>query len=237
MLRADYSIDCDAAGHAKYRYLAAAMAVVFPVGSLALYSVVLWRHRRLLHPPPVHGRPKEDKPIAEEAKRINAVVLRPLALLHDACEWLAVFGGVFLVLFDVSCLPVPTDRAVVSSCRFRVSCACQMLRVSLDRFGEIFNIAVLTPNSSACFASTPSVHFSDEPSIWWYEIFETCRRITLSSLVYLATKTSMQLWIAMGATMVRGCLLVAAVTQAFDDRSGTRDSIACASTRAHHVHL
>lgn len=114
MLRADYSIDCDAAGHAKYRYLAAAMAVVFPVGSLALYSVVLWRHRRLLHPPPVHGRPKEDKPIAEEAKRINAVVLRPLALLHDACQCLAVFTGVFLVLFDVGCLLVPSDLAVLA---------------------------------------------------------------------------------------------------------------------------
>lgn len=103
MLRADYSIDCDAAGHAKYRVLAVVMAIVFPVGTVVLYSVVLWRHRRLLHPIPVHGRSKEDEPIAEEAKRINAVVLRPLALLHGACEsFVRCLVGVFLSMLMVS---------------------------------------------------------------------------------------------------------------------------------------
>ncbi|CAM9397039.1 unnamed protein product [Ectocarpus fasciculatus] len=46
------------------------------------------------------------------------------------------------------------------------------------------------------------VHVSDEPRAWWYEIFETCRRILLASLGYFATRTSMQLWIAMGFTVL-----------------------------------
>lgn len=82
------------------------------------------------------------------------------------------------------------------------------------------------------------MHFSDEPSIWWYEIFETCRRIVLSGLVYLATKTSMQLWIAMGVTMVRWRLLFAAVATAFVDGSGIPEiiSLVCICVPARHVH-
>lgn len=86
MLRADYSIDCDAAEHGRYRVLAATMAVVYPFGVFAFYTFVLWRRRQLLYPMQVHGRPREDKAIAEEAKRLNELALRPFAILHDACE-------------------------------------------------------------------------------------------------------------------------------------------------------
>lgn len=86
MLRADYSIDCDAAEHGRYRVLAGTMAVVYPLGVFTFYTFVLWRRRHLLYPMQVRGRPREDKAIAEEAKRLNELALRPFAILHDACE-------------------------------------------------------------------------------------------------------------------------------------------------------
>lgn len=86
MLRADYSIDCGAAEHGKYRVIAATMAAVYPFGVLAFYTFVLWRRRQLLYPTQVRGRPREDKAIAEEAKRLNELALRPFAILHEACE-------------------------------------------------------------------------------------------------------------------------------------------------------
>lgn len=86
MLRADYSIDCDATAHTKYRVLAATMAVAYPFGVFAFYVFTLLRHRQLLYPNQVRGRPKEDKAIAEEAKRLNELALQPFAILHDACE-------------------------------------------------------------------------------------------------------------------------------------------------------
>ncbi|CBJ27393.1 expressed unknown protein [Ectocarpus siliculosus] len=57
------------------------------------------------------------------------------------------------------------------------------------------------------FVQTPAINaalrtLSYEPRAWWYEIFETCRRILLTSLVFFATRTSMQLWIAMGFTVL-----------------------------------
>ncbi|CAM9129421.1 unnamed protein product, partial [Laminaria digitata] len=95
MLRADYSIDCDAAGHGKYRVLALTMAAVYPFSVLAFYSFVLWRRRQLLYPTQVRGRPREDKAIAEEAKQLNELALRPFAILHDAYEprawWFEIF--------------------------------------------------------------------------------------------------------------------------------------------------
>lgn len=54
----------------------------------------------------------------------------------------------------------------------------------------------------AIFGDVLFVHVSDEPRAWWYEIFETCRRVLLASLVYFAARTSMQLWMAMGFTVV-----------------------------------
>lgn len=86
MLRADYSIDCDAAEHIAYRGLATTMAIAYPTSSLAIYSVVLWKHRHLLYPNKIHGRPAEDNTIAQEAKRANRITTYPFALLHDACE-------------------------------------------------------------------------------------------------------------------------------------------------------
>lgn len=47
------------------------------------------------------------------------------------------------------------------------------------------------------------VHFPDEPRAWWFEIFETFRRICLTSLVYFAAATTSQLWMAMLITVVR----------------------------------
>lgn len=85
MLRADYSINCDAAEHSRYQMLAMA-AMVYPAGTLVLYWAILARNRQLLYPPEVHRRPKEDKAIALEAKRRNVLQLRPFVLLHDACE-------------------------------------------------------------------------------------------------------------------------------------------------------
>lgn len=86
MLRADYSIDCDAAEYSAYRALAVTMAIAYPIGSLAIYSAVLWKYRHLLYPHQIHGRPTEDNTIAQEAKRANAQTIQPFALLHDACE-------------------------------------------------------------------------------------------------------------------------------------------------------
>lgn len=45
--------------------------------------------------------------------------------------------------------------------------------------------------------------FPDEPRAWWFEIFETFRRISLTSLVYFAAATTSQLWMAMLITVVR----------------------------------
>lgn len=61
---------------------------------------------------------------------------------------------------------------------------------------------------NAVFGDVLYVRVSDEPRAWWYEIFETCRRILLTSLVFFATRTSMQLWIAMGFTVVRSSVLI-----------------------------
>ena len=62
------------------------MAVVYPFGVFVFYTFVLCRRRQLLYPTQVRGRPKEDKAIAEEAKRLNELALQPFAILHDACE-------------------------------------------------------------------------------------------------------------------------------------------------------
>lgn len=43
----------------------------------------------------------------------------------------------------------------------------------------------------------------DEPRAWWFEIFDTGRRIVLTSLVCFTTRPSMQLWVAMAFTVVR----------------------------------
>lgn len=86
MLRADYSIDCDAEEHTAYRGLAFTMAMSYPIGSLAVYSLVLWKHKHLLYPHEIRGRPTEDETIAQEAKRVNIHTIQPFALLHDACE-------------------------------------------------------------------------------------------------------------------------------------------------------
>lgn len=48
-------------------------------------------------------------------------------------------------------------------------------------------------------------HPPDEPRAWWYEIFETCRRTFLASLVCVTSSLSAQLLAAIGITLVR-CL-------------------------------
>ncbi len=85
-LRADYSIDCDAAEHTAYRVLAIIMAMVYPIGSLAAFSAVLWKHRDMLYPSEVRGRSKDDNSIAQQAKRANISAIQPSGILHDACE-------------------------------------------------------------------------------------------------------------------------------------------------------
>lgn len=95
LLRADYSIDCDVTEHTSYRALAIIMAIVYPIGSLAAFSAVLWKHRDRLYPPQIRGRSKEDNAIAQEAKRANAFALRRFGLLHDACESIGTGQNVF----------------------------------------------------------------------------------------------------------------------------------------------
>ncbi len=59
------------------------------------------------------------------------------------------------------------------------------------------------PAHSSC-SRTP-----DEPRAWWFEIFDTGRRIILASLVCFTSKPIMQLWLAMGFTVVRETACVA----------------------------
>lgn len=61
------------------------------------------------------------------------------------------------------------------------------------------------------------VHFPDEPRAWWFEIFETFRRICLTGLVYFAAATTSQLWMAMLITVVRR---VTACCSSTDSSSG-----------------
>ncbi|CAM9285986.1 unnamed protein product, partial [Hapterophycus canaliculatus] len=126
LLRADYSIDCDAAEHMRYRALGITFALAYPIGSSALFSGVLFKHRDALYPLHIHRRSKEDNAIAHEAKRVNALELQMSSLLHDAYH----------------------------------------------------------------------------PRAWWYEMFETFRRILLTCLVLFVDKTSMQLWTAMSFTVL-----------------------------------
>jgi hypothetical protein len=49
-LRADYSVSCDTDTHTAYERYAIAMVIVYPIGILLLYTVLLWRHRHNLNP-------------------------------------------------------------------------------------------------------------------------------------------------------------------------------------------
>jgi hypothetical protein len=49
-LRADYSISCDTDTHAVFRKYAIFMVVLYPIGILAIYTVLLIRHRHNLNP-------------------------------------------------------------------------------------------------------------------------------------------------------------------------------------------
>lgn len=77
------------------------MAISYPIGCLAIYSLVLWKHQHLLYPHEVRGRPTEDETIVQEAKRVNTPIIQPFALLHGACER----AGVSL-LIRVTLIPV-----------------------------------------------------------------------------------------------------------------------------------
>jgi hypothetical protein len=48
--RADYSISCDTDTHAVFRKYAIVMVVLYPIGILAIYTVLLIRHRHNLNP-------------------------------------------------------------------------------------------------------------------------------------------------------------------------------------------
>lgn len=62
------------------------MAIVYPIGTLAAFSAMLWKHRDLLYPRQIRGVSKEENAIAQEAKHFNTLDLRKFGLLHDACE-------------------------------------------------------------------------------------------------------------------------------------------------------
>jgi hypothetical protein len=50
LLKADYSIDCDAPGRAGYVFYAVLMTLVYPIGITTLYAVLLWKQRLLVCP-------------------------------------------------------------------------------------------------------------------------------------------------------------------------------------------
>jgi hypothetical protein len=50
LLKADYSIDCNASGRPGYVFYAVIMAIVYPIGIPVLYSVRLWKKRTLICP-------------------------------------------------------------------------------------------------------------------------------------------------------------------------------------------
>eukprot|EP00904_Undaria_pinnatifida_P003655 jgi/Undpi1/13290/HiC_scaffold_8.g02952.m1 len=56
---------------------------------------------------------------------------------------------------------------------------------------------VVTPATNAALRGLPY-----EPRAWWFEVFETFRRIALTSLVYFAAATTSQLWMAMLLTVL-----------------------------------
>jgi hypothetical protein len=50
LLKADYSIDCNAPGRPGYVFYAVLMTLIYPIGIPALYAVLLWKQRQLICP-------------------------------------------------------------------------------------------------------------------------------------------------------------------------------------------
>ena len=50
LLKADYSIDCNASGRGGYVFYAVLMTLVYPIGIPTLYAVLLWKQRQLVCP-------------------------------------------------------------------------------------------------------------------------------------------------------------------------------------------